>query len=252
MFFNGFTDKTRELFFKDKLAHDILTWIIYKTNYQEGYEGLKKFECYISTSSLSDELNIDRMRVSRVLKDLENQGFITWIYKSNSRHKASIISLKNVTVNVTVNDTVNVTVDDSNTNDLKAFNDTVNVTVDDTVNVTSSKNISKNISNNNNNTEKGYDKIINTYTSDNELKCTIMEFIKMRKAIKKPMTDRALRLLLKNLDKLSGDDKLKIDILNQSILNSWQGIFPIKNYNFDKAISVPSDSNRYTNTNFNY
>jgi len=80
-------------------------------------------------------------------------------------------------------------------------------------------------------TKDGFDGIINTYTEDEELKETIYDFIKMRKAIKKPMTDAALKLTLKKLNKLTGltiDNDTKIEILNQSIMNSWQGIFPLK------------------------
>jgi hypothetical protein len=54
------------------------------------------------------------------------------------------------------------------------------------------------------------------------------DFKDFRKKIKKPMTDRAVELLLKELDKLASDDETKIAIINQSIVNSWQGVFPLK------------------------
>ncbi|WP_294379048.1 helix-turn-helix domain-containing protein [uncultured Clostridium sp.] len=46
--------------------------------------------------------------------------------------------------------------------------------------------------------EKGtnLDKIINSYSDNEELINTICDFLKMRKAIKKPMTDRALKIML--------------------------------------------------------
>ena len=62
-----------------------------------------------------------------------------------------------------------------------------------------------------------------------ELKQALMDFEEMRKRIKKPLTDRARQLLLNKLTKLAGNDMdLKIEILEQSIMNSWQGVFPIK------------------------
>lgn len=76
-----------------------------------------------------------------------------------------------------------------------------------------------------------FDELIEVYTNDNDLKNTIYEFIKMRKAIRSPMTSNALKLMLNKLDKLSYpniDSQTKIDILNQSIMNSWKGIFQIK------------------------
>ena len=73
-----------------------------------------------------------------------------------------------------------------------------------------------------------FERIILDYTEDEELRAALNEFIKMRKAIKKVLTDRALTMICKELDKLAQDDATKIAILNQSIMNSWQGVFPIK------------------------
>jgi len=54
------------------------------------------------------------------------------------------------------------------------------------------------------------------------------DFKAMRKKIRKPMTERAEELLLNKLDKLSNNEEEQIDILNQSIMNSWLGVFPLK------------------------
>ena len=57
-------------------------------------------------------------------------------------------------------------------------------------------------------------------------------------------------LLLKNLDKLAIEDNKKIAIVEQSIMNSYQGIFELKGNNHhknkywkptDKVIDEPSD-----------
>lgn len=73
-----------------------------------------------------------------------------------------------------------------------------------------------------------FDDLISSYTSNSELHNSIIEFIKMRKLIKKPMTDKALNLLFSSLDKLAKTDSDKKAILEQSILNCWQGVFPLK------------------------
>lgn len=75
-----------------------------------------------------------------------------------------------------------------------------------------------------------YDSIIAAYTSNEDLKQTLLEFIKMRQLIKKPLTDRALNLILSKLDTLATTDRAKVDILNQSIVHNWQGVFPLKDY----------------------
>lgn len=57
----------------------------------------------------------------------------------------------------------------------------------------------------------------------------IIDFKEFRAKIKKPMTDRAVELLLSNLQKLAGDDEQKkIAILEQSIFHGWQGVFELK------------------------
>lgn len=90
---------------------------------------------------------------------------------------------------------------------------------------------------------KTYDEIINSYTSNLELKETIIEFIKMRKLIKSPMTDKAVKLMLNKLDKLSNNsDLLKIQILNNSIENGWKGIFELKESRGVSNGSVRTDS----------
>lgn len=66
------------------------------------------------------------------------------------------------------------------------------------------------------------------YSDDSELNETIISFIKFRKDIKKPMNDHTIDLLIKKLEKMDPNIKNQIEILNQSMVNGWQGIFPIK------------------------
>ena len=73
-----------------------------------------------------------------------------------------------------------------------------------------------------------FDLIIESYIDDLQLRNTIYEFIKMRKAIKAPMTSNALKLMLGKLDKLATNYQDKKAILEQSIMNSWKGIFELK------------------------
>ena len=77
----------------------------------------------------------------------------------------------------------------------------------------------------------GLDEIINTYTSNLDLKETLQDFLKMRKAQKKVMTDRALKTLLNKLDTLATTDKEKIERLEESICNCWLTVYPKKEYN---------------------
>lgn len=84
-----------------------------------------------------------------------------------------------------------------------------------------------------------YEDIINTYTKDVGLKDTLIEFIKMRKCIKSPMTNRALRLLLKKLDFLTSKTDIKIEILNESIINNWKSVYALKENSSQEQVEDP-------------
>lgn len=71
-------------------------------------------------------------------------------------------------------------------------------------------------------------KLTNIYNDDPKLDAAIHEFIAFRKKIKKPMTDHAVKLMISKLNKLSSSVDEQVEILNQSILNGWQGIYPLK------------------------
>ena len=75
------------------------------------------------------------------------------------------------------------------------------------------------------------------YPEDELLNKAFLDFIEMRKQIKKPMTDRAIEIAMDKLKKLatsstsfseSMDNDLAIQILEQSTLNCWQDIYPLK------------------------
>ena len=66
--------------------------------------------------------------------------------------------------------------------------------------------------------------------SNNSLFDSVFDsFLVMRKQLKKPMTDKAIELLKSKLEKLApADEQTQIEILEQSIMNNWQGVFPLK------------------------
>ena len=66
------------------------------------------------------------------------------------------------------------------------------------------------------------------YVADDDLNAAILAFIDFRKKIKKPMTEHAIQLMIDKLCKMSPNIEDQIEILNQSVLNGWQGIFPLK------------------------
>lgn len=73
------------------------------------------------------------------------------------------------------------------------------------------------------------------YYPDEQLNQAFLDYLDMRKKIRKPATERAISLAMNKLKTLSTlpfsdymDNDLAIRILEQSTLNSWQGLFPLK------------------------
>ena len=67
------------------------------------------------------------------------------------------------------------------------------------------------------------------YPTDDLLNQAFTDYVDMRKKIKSPMTERAIQLAMGNLEKLSGgDNDIAVQILEQSVMNSWKGLFALK------------------------
>lgn len=90
----------------------------------------------------------------------------------------------------------------------------------------SSTNNTNNITNNKLNNI--YIALIDSYTQNDDLKRALINLVEMRQK-QKGFTVHALELILKKLDKLSERDDTKIEIINNTVMNSWKGIYPVKN-----------------------
>lgn len=74
----------------------------------------------------------------------------------------------------------------------------------------------------------GYDAILSEVAND-ELRELYLEYIKMRKLIKSPMTDRALTMLIKKVNELepSSIERQK-KLLEVAIMNNWKSVYPLR------------------------
>lgn len=88
------------------------------------------------------------------------------------------------------------------------------------------------------NKSAAFDDIINNYTENETLRTALIEFIKMRKTIRKPVTSHGLELLLTKkgglYDLSGGNDGIATQIVNQSIELSWTGFYPLKTQKVEK------------------
>ena len=97
-----------------------------------------------------------------------------------------------------------------------------------------------------------YDSIIDDMVKDEDIKEGLQEFLKMRKLIKKPMTDRALKQLINKLFSLSSNKEEQLQILDNSIINNWSSIYPLKKENnnttYKRTEIVPDWFNKDSNS----
>ena len=71
--------------------------------------------------------------------------------------------------------------------------------------------------------------LISSYTSNENLIETLNAFVEMRISIKAKPTERAMKMLLNKLDKMTQSDDEKILILENSIMNNWKDVYELKN-----------------------
>ena len=148
MFFSSFNEEVRTIFNEDKEKFLVISWIIFNTNYQDEYNGLKKNQCYFSYSVMESEFSIKRWKLQKIMRELEESKKICWILKSTSKGKESILML-NEPYGSPYSKPYGLSYGSSIENTgIKGYKHTVNHTDKHTVNHTSSINLSKNLSNN--------------------------------------------------------------------------------------------------------
>ena len=181
------------------------------------YENKEEGFAYPSHSRLIKETGLSKVTLLKCLDELEEKGYIKRVKAKGGNNKYYI------------NDNI------KNSSAKNSTSEKDSSTKNDTT--TSTKNSTLQLLNKNNKKEKtNLDKIIEAYTKNDLLVEAIKDFIKMRKTIKKPVTDRGLKGILNKLDKYGKDDLEKIEILENSIMNCWQGVFELKNKKEPTAI----------------
>lgn len=210
MFFRAFDEEVRKIFNEDKDKYLVMSWIIFKTNYQDEYNGLKENQCYFSYSVIEEELSINHRQMLKIIKELEKNSFISWEFKSKTKYKKSILNLLNGRTSKCTDERTSKgtskTIENTNVID-------DSVLVNEPVNVLSSRNsISKNISNNIYSDKKEVPKeYIEIFDYWNSLK--IVKHTKItpgiEKAIKKALKEydiNTIKIGIKNYNRIIKDD----------------------------------------------
>lgn len=87
--------------------------------------------------------------------------------------------------------------------------------------------------------------VIESYTSNADLRFELMEFAKMRKRIRRPLTKRAIEILLNDktgLDSMASTDMEKLEIVQLATSSSWQKFYPIKKNKAGNSDNMHGDS----------
>lgn len=82
-------------------------------------------------------------------------------------------------------------------------------------------------------------KVIAEYTENVDLQEALGQFLTMRKDIKKPMSGKSMKMLTTKLDNLASSDAEKIAMLEESVINGWQSVWPLKNQPAQPKKAVP-------------
>lgn len=90
----------------------------------------------------------------------------------------------------------------------------------------------------------GVASLFEKFSGDNqELLSALKEWQEMRKRMKKPLTEKAAELNLKDLQKLSGGDERQMEaIVLQSIKHGWQGFYALKEAQTPRAAPQSSQN----------
>lgn len=173
-------------------------------------EVVKRGSFITSMVKLAERWNMDRATVKRFLDVLQNDGMIT--YSCNNRR--TLINIVNYSTfqSFGVEDTTTESTTDS------ATHTTAESTAESTTHSTQHKKVKK---------IKESKESKKSYSDVPELNVALISFTEYRKGIKKPMSDHAVALMVNKLNKMTSNVQEQIEILNQSIVNGWQGIFPL-------------------------
>ena len=180
---------------------------------------LQKGQLITGRKSMASQLKISESKIFRIINDYKSEQQI----EQQTSNKNSLITILNWDKYQQIEQQNEQQMNNKRTTNEQQMNTNKNVKNDK--NVKNEKNI---IKKEKEKKKKTFDDVFTENNFSELLEMTLRDFIDMRKSIKKPMTTKALELLISNLNKLSSDDKEKIAILNQSIERGWQTVYPLK------------------------
>lgn len=225
---NGFIKVHRKLiqwgWYQDHVVKDLFLHLLLTASFKESEwmgRTIQKGQLITSYGNLANELGFSVQQIRTAVNKLKSTGEIT----TQSTNRFTIITVVNwgkyqvfewdETSETTSTPTIN-----QQTDNKQATNKQQHRKKD--------KN-EKNVENGKNKKKEGADAPVAVYyLLDAKLDQAIRDFINFRKKIKAPMTERAIDLMMRKLDGMTQDNNEKIAILEQSIMNGWKSVYPLK------------------------
>lgn len=225
---NGFIKVHRKIiqwgWYQDHVVKDLFLHLLLTASFKESEwmgRTIQKGQVITSNKHLAEELGFSVQQIRTALNKLKSTGEIT----TQSTNRFTIITIVNwgkyqvfewdETSETTSTPTIN-----QQTDNKQATNKQQHRKKD--------KN-EKNVENGKNKKKEGADAPVAVYCLlDEKLDQAIRDFINFRKKIKAPMTERAIDLMMRKLDGMTQDNNEKIAILEQSIMNGWKSVYPLK------------------------
>ena len=164
--------------------------------------------CFASNKHIADFCQCSETKVSTAISKLVKLGYL-YVQKFDGRQR----ELKSRLSNFERQDIKNCKADIKNLKESNTDNNTSN-------NTDRKKKESK-----------SFDNIIESYTSDEKTRELLGEWLKVRKAKRAAMTDRAIQLNISKLESLARQSKMSVNkYLEEVICRGWAAFYEIKSY----------------------
>ena len=217
-------------------TNDTRLWLhcLLSANWQDSwFEGIKieRGSFVTSLNKLSKEIDMSIQQIRTSLKHLKSTNNIT--YETNNQF--SIITINNYNKYQLEQQANQQTSNKRATNEQQTSNNNINKYNKEIKE--KEKDIYKYISKKkeNENIEKKYFESLKVNTIFNE-------FLELRKKLKAVNTDRAINMLINKLNEY--DEETQYEMIEQSIINSWKGVFELKNKEKKAEQTLPSWFNK--------
>ena len=184
------------------------------------------YEFFCEQSKLMNDTCLTEYRIRNALKNLQKAKLVSVEKKGLPAKNYYVLDENRLLEILKCQSTSAIKFDSTGTDN---FDSTSTGKFDSTFNKnTVSKNTGINNTSKKERKKTSYDEILSA-VADDDLKDLYYEYIKMRKLIKSPMTDRALKMLINKVNELepTSIDRQK-RLLETAIMNNWKSVYPLK------------------------